>query len=374
MENLQPLFGIYSGNSSTSKTLFVIAGSCSAESHVQVMELARGLKSAGIEAFRAGVWKPRTHPGQFEGRGEEALEWLSDVQKTVGLKVLTEVGSADHLREIAKAGLDGFWIGARTTANPFVVQEISDEFEKLPADIKERMTVLVKNPVNPDLELWIGALERLYKAGARRLGAIHRGFSYYSPTPSDYRNAPYWPIPIELKRRYPNLPLIFDPSHTGGKRELVGPLSRQALEIGFDGLMVEVHDNPENALSDSGQQITTRELDKLITSLRAELSRNESGCNDSSISREITRMRSEIDTLDREILELIARRMEIVSEMGILKKQGGMSVVQPTRYAELIERRRENGIALGLAPDFVKKIFTAIHEESVEKQLKQFTR
>ena len=244
----------------------ILAGPCSAESEAQVLEAARALSKEGIKIFRAGVWKPRTKPGGFEGIGSPALSWLRKVKEETGMLTATEVANTRHLEEALAAGIDVLWIGARTSANPFAVQELADIFASLTPERRDSLTVLVKNPVNPDLELWIGALERIYGSGIRRLGAIHRGFSSYGK--HIYRNPPKWRIPIELHRRLPQLPIICDPSHIGGKRELIAPLSQQALDMNFDGLIIESHCHPEEALSDASQQLTPESLGYIVNSLR----------------------------------------------------------------------------------------------------------
>ena len=361
MSNKQPIFDKEARHPLVPGGPILIAGPCSAESRTQILKSAEALASNGVRIFRAGVWKPRTRPGSFEGFGEDALEWLSEAKATTGMRVITEVGSPEHLQKVAATNLDGFWIGARTTANPFLVQEIANEYAALPQEKRDKMTVLVKNPVNPDLELWIGAIERMLGAGAKKIGAIHRGFSVYSPLPAAYRNAPLWPIPIELHRRYPNLPLIFDPSHTGGKALHVGPLSSQALQMGFKGLMIEVHPTPAKALSDPLQQITPDEFISLVSGL---------SCGaDSPREADLSLLREEIDSVDRSILELLARRMEISKRIGEVKKTGGLSIVQPSRYAKMIDERTTHGAELNLPATFVRKIFSTIHEQSVDTQL-----
>ncbi|MDE6311617.1 MAG: bifunctional 3-deoxy-7-phosphoheptulonate synthase/chorismate mutase type II [Muribaculaceae bacterium] len=339
----------------------VIAGPCSAESREQTLSVAEALARGGVKIFRAGVWKPRTRPGGFEGAGEAALPWLQEVRERTGMRVITEVATADHLHAVLDAGLDAVWLGARTAANPFAVQEIADAFASLPEDERKRLAVLVKNPVSPDLELWIGALQRLYGAGVRRLGAIHRGFSYYSHGPGSYRNAPYWAIPFELRRRFPELPLFFDPSHTGGSREFIAPLSREALDLGFDGLIVEVHCNPDEALSDASQQLTPDEFFETVAKLRR-------GVEDPT-KESLRILREEIDLLDARLLELLGQRMDVSRRIGKVKQASGLSVVQPSRYARLISERTGAGTVLGLSPEFVRRVFAAVHEESVRHQL-----
>lgn len=337
----------------------VIAGPCSAESRRQVVDTARELASHGILIYRAGVWKPRTKPGGFEGVGAQALEWLAEAKAVTGMLTATEVANARHAAEAIRAGIDIIWIGARTSANPFAVQEIADLLATLPEELRSRLTVLVKNPVNPDLELWIGALQRIYGAGIRRLGAIHRGFSSYGK--HIYRNPPKWAIPIELHRRFPNLPIICDPSHIAGKRTLIAPLCQQALAMKFDGLIIETHCSPDEALSDSAQQITPSELMAILHSLVIPTADNSSAT--------LEQLRTKIDRIDDELLELLAKRMAVSRRIGQFKKENRMSVVQPDRYNDLMERRVTNATALDLSPDFIRSILSLIHEESVRQQL-----
>lgn len=361
MEDLLPVFPDFDSCSLHPGGPFVMAGPCSAESREQTLAAARELAAGGVRVFRAGVWKPRTRPGGFEGIGEPALSWLAEAKALTGMRVLTEVATPGHVRAVVDAGLDGFWIGARTSANPFAVQEIADEVAKLDPARLESLAVFVKNPVSPDLELWIGALQRIYGAGVRRLAAIHRGFSFYAPAPSPYRNAPYWQIPIELKRRFPALPVIFDPSHTGGRRDLIASLSRQALDMGLDGLIVEVHCNPGDALSDSAQQLTPSAFFNVAEPLRRPA--------EASAEATLSLLRDEIDAVDSELLDLLSRRMDIARRIGEFKRAKGLAVVQPTRYARLIDERSASAEALGLSRDFAKRIFSAVHEESVRQQM-----
>ena len=363
LNNLEPLFGAAPGSASEP---LIIAGPCSAESREQMLATARGLASAGIRCFRAGIWKPRTRPGSFEGMGARALPWLADVREKTGMIPVTEVATAAHLRAALRAGIEAFWIGARTSANPFAVQEIADVLAELPAARREAITVLVKNPVNPDLELWIGALQRIYAAGIRRLGAIHRGFSAYGD--HLYRNIPEWRIPIELKRRIPGLPLICDPSHIGGRRELVASLSQQALDMNFDGLIIESHCDPDCALSDAAQLITPDELAGVLAGLRSGQPQS-SGGSGTPAAASLGVLREEIDRIDVELVSLLARRMAVAREIGELKQKEGIPVVQPDRYGQLIERRVADGCSLGLSADFMKNILGTIHEESVRQQL-----
>ena len=335
------------------KRPIVIAGPCSAESEEQVLETAKGLASKGIKIFRAGIWKPRTKPGGFEGIGVIGLPWLKRVKEETGMYVTTEVATKDHVFEALKAGVDLLGIGARTSANPVAVQEIADALKGV--DIP----VLIKNPVNPDLELWIGAFQRLYNAGIHRLGAIHRGFSSYDK--KIYRNLPLWHIPIELRRRMPNLPIFCDPSHIGGKRELIAPLCQQAMDLNFDGLMIESHRDPDAAWSDAFQQITPDVLDYVLNLLVI---------RDSTQSTEsLAELRRQIDGIDEQILELLAKRMRVSREIGVYKKEHNMPILQSPRYSEILENRSDMGKQMDLNPDFIREMLKEIHEESVRQQM-----
>ena len=335
------------------KRPMVIAGPCSAETEEQVMTTAKSLAERGVKIFRAGVWKPRTHPGGFEGVGVEALSWLKMVKKETGMYVATEVATAKHVYECLKAGIDMLWVGARTTANPFAMQEIADALKGL--DIP----VLVKNPVNPDLDLWIGAMERINNAGLKRIAAVHRGFSSFDK--KLYRNLPQWNIPIELRRRMPNLPIICDPSHIGGKRELIASLCQQAMDLGFDGLIVESHCNPDAAWSDASQQITPDVLDYILNIL---VIRKETHSTES-----LNELRKQIDECDNDLIQLLAKRMRVCREIGVYKKEHGVNILQAGRYNEILDKRGAQGALCGMDQDFIKKVFEAIHEESVRQQM-----
>ena len=338
---------------SDSKRPFVIAGPCSAETEEQVMTTAKQLAIKGCHMFRAGVWKPRTKPGGFEGHGEPALEWMAEVKKETGMLIGTEVATPEHVELSMKYGLDILWIGARTSANPFAMQQLADSMKGL--DIP----VFVKNPVNPDLELWIGALEHINQAGVKKLAAIHRGFSSFDKTM--YRNAPMWQIPIELRRRIPELPIVCDPSHMGGKRELIAPLSQQALDLGFDGLMIESHCDPDKAWSDAKQQVTPEVADYIVGMLVA---------RDNTYTTEgIKLLRQQIDKIDNELMDLLAKRMRVCREIGQYKKEHNMQVLQTGRYNEILDKRGVQGSLTGMSPEFVKQVFEHIHEESVRQQV-----
>ena len=332
---------------------FIIAGPCSAETEEQVMTTAKQLAGKGCHIFRAGVWKPRTKPGGFEGHGEPALPWLANVKKETGMLIATEVATPKHVELALKYGVDILWVGARTTANPFAVQELADALKGTDA------TVLVKNPVNPDLELWIGALLRINGAGIQKLGAIHRGFSSYEK--KLYRNEPLWQIPIELKRRLPQLPIVCDPSHISGRRDLIASLCQQAMDLGFDGLIVESHCDPDNAWSDASQQVTPEVLDFIVSRL---IFRDTSEHTD-----RLKDLRQEIDELDNELIDLLAKRMKICRSIGEYKKESGMTIVQTRRYSEILDKRGAQGSLLGIDTQCIKNIFEHIHEESVRQQM-----
>ena len=331
----------------------VIAGPCSAETEEQVMNTAAQLAGKGVKIFRAGIWKPRTKPGGFEGIGKEGLPWLNRVQQELGMKVATEVATKSHVEAALEAGIDVLWIGARTAANPFAMQEIAD------ALAGHDVPVLVKNPVNPDLELWIGGLERINQAGITRLGVIHRGFSTYEK--KLYRNLPMWHIPIELHRRLPGLPIFCDPSHIGGARELVAPLCQQAMDLGFDGLIVECHCNPDAAWSDAKQQVRPDVLDFILDRL---VIRNTAASTES-----LDVLRHQIDEIDNSLIEMLAKRMRISREIGQYKREHDMTVVQTTRYNEILDKRGAQGVLCGMSADFIKTVFEAVHEESVRQQI-----
>lgn len=333
----------------------IIAGPCSVETEEQVMQTAKQLAAFDIKIFRGGIWKPRTSPGSFEGVGERGLPWLSHVKEETEMVIGIEVANKSHVESALNYGIDMLWIGARTTTNPFAVQEIADAIEASGRDV----AVLIKNPVNPDLELWVGAFQRIYNAGIRRLGAIHRGFSVYGP--SKYRNLPMWQIPIELQRRYPSLPVFCDPSHITGDRALIESVAQQALDMNFAGLIIESHCNPEEALSDRKQQITPSELQHILSNL---ILRDKMGATEP-----LNLLRERIDSINDELLELLARRMCVTEEIGLYKKEHEMPVIQPERYNLLMENTVRKGEELGLKKEFVKRILANIHEESVKRQI-----
>jgi len=340
------------------KIPWVIAGPCSAESERQVVSTARKLvKCPHVKVFRAGVWKPRTRPNSFEGVGQIGLEWLKAARAETSLLTTTEVANAQHVELCLDKGVDILWIGARTTVNPFQVQEIADALKGV--DIP----VLVKNPVNAELGLWLGAIERLYHAGIRKLAAIHRGFSTYAEM--EYRNSPNWRIPIELKRLLPDLPLICDPSHIAGNRNLIEPISQTALDLGIEGLMIETHIKPDQALSDAKQQITPSVLIKMLDRLQA---RNVS-VKDKQVKGKIARLRAEISHVDAELIQDLAERMKRVEEIGKLKQEHGMTVLQLHRWESLLADHMTRAERLGLDSEFVKAIFELIHAQAIKRQL-----
>lgn len=334
----------------------LIAGPCSAESEEQVMETARRLMNTRAQVYRAGIWKPRTRPGSFEGVGVKGLKWLKKVKEETGLKTSTEVANSKHVFEAIKYGVDILWIGARTTANPFAVQEIADALEGI--DIP----VMVKNPINPDVELWCGAIERLASAGITRIAAIHRGFSSYGET--KFRNAPNWQLPIELKRRRPDLPLFCDPSHIAGKSELLQEISQRAMDLNMDGLMIESHIDPAKAWSDARQQITPEELNTLISNLV--LRRVDPGNN--GFLQQLEGYRSEIDRLDDELMQVLESRMKVSEKIGECKKENSVTILQSGRWDSILEKSIAAGGEKNLSAVFIKKIFSAIHQESINTQ------
>ena len=335
----------------------VVAGPCSAESEEQVMETAKGLKEMVINVFRAGIWKPRTHPGCFEGVGAVGLKWLQRVQKEYGLKVATEVAGEKHVAECLKHGVDMVWLGARTTANPFLVQEIADALKG--TDIP----VLVKNPVNADLDLWIGALERLSRAGIKKLGVIHRGFSTFDKI--KYRNDPQWQVAIELRSRYPELPFFVDPSHMGGSRDYIQEISQRSLDLGFEGLMIESHCNPAVALSDAKQQLTPDELSDLLYN---QVVVRDKDSDAPQWKENIDQLRAKIDVIDENIVYALGSRMNVSRKIGEYKKENNIAIIQTARWDKVFSKVLEKGKEYGLSEKFLSDVFTAIHEASVEVQ------
>ncbi|MBC36043.1 MAG: 3-deoxy-7-phosphoheptulonate synthase [Bacteroidetes bacterium] len=334
----------------------VIAGPCSAETEGQVMETARALKEQNIEIFRAGIWKPRTRPNSFEGIGSKGLIWLKRVQSELGMKVSTEVANVKHVYEALKFGVDIIWIGARTSANPFAMQEIADALKGV--DIP----VFVKNPVNPDVDLWIGAIERIIGAGVSKIGAIHRGFSSFER--HSYRNIPQWQIPIELSRRMPDIPIICDPSHIGGRREVLQEISQKAMDLNYDGLIIETHPRPDEAWSDARQQLTPKSLNQLLNSL----SLRKVNAQDPNFLLVLDELRTKIDQFDEAILEILEKRMEVAEQIGVYKKENNISILQPSRWQEIINKTLQKGKNRSLSNELIGQVFKAIHQESINKQ------
>jgi chorismate mutase len=336
----------------------VIAGPCSAETEEQVLQIATELKNSDVTIFRAGIWKPRTRPGGFEGVGAVGLKWLQKAKEATGLLMAIEVASAAHVKLALEHDIDVLWIGARTTVNPFAVQEIAEALEGTDK------IVLIKNPVNPDLSLWIGGLERLYNANIKKLGVIHRGFSTYEKT--KYRNNPEWQIAIDLQNRFPDLPLICDPSHITGKRSMIKEVAQQALDLNYDGLMIETHCDPDNAWSDAAQQITPTVLKQLFLDLKVRKTTDDA--ND--YNQRMNTLRMQIDGYDEKLLEIIGNRMQIVDQIGVLKKEKNVAILQNQRWNEILLKMTTEGKEMGLSPDFIMQLFKAIHQESINHQEK----
>lgn len=338
--------------------IFVSAGPCSAESEKQVLEIAKNISGCGISFMRAGLWKPRTHPNTFEGVGIKGLKWLVRAREEYNLPIGIEVANPGHVEACLKHQVDVVWIGARTTTNPFAVQALADALQGTD------QSVLVKNPICPDLELWLGAIERLHNMGLRKIGVIHRGFS--TSRKILYRFAPNWKIPIELKRRLPDIPILCDPSHICGTAELIFSIAQEALNLLFDGLMIEVHIDPAKAWSDAKQQITPEELYSLINrlKLKTELS------DDEKFQTRMKELRLEVDLIDSHFIELLCKRMEIVSEMGELKYKYNISPLQPYRWKDIVASRLDAGKKKNLSEDFIFRLFEAIHEEAIRYQAK----
>ena len=340
----------------------IIAGPCSAETEEQVLRTARdlaALESQGgpkIDCFRAGIWKPRTRPNSFEGVGKPGLEWLRTVKEEIGLKTCTEVANTGHVFQALKHGVDVLWLGARTTVNPFSVQEVADAIEGV--DIP----VLIKNPINPDLNLWIGAIERIYKAGVTRIGVIHRGFSYHGK--SEYRNVPRWQLPIELKRRFPELEIICDNSHICGRRDTLQKVAQKAFDLDFDGIMTEVHPTPDEAWSDAAQQITPAVFSQLVQ----ELQLRSTNSDDPIFNNRLTQLRGQIDEIDEELFNLLSRRMDVATNIGQYKKENNISILQRARWDEIRKKAIAKGAEKGLSEEFMTVLLMGIHQESINHQ------
>ena len=340
------------------KLPLVVAGPCAAETEEQVLNTARSLskisKEKGVRIFRAGLWKPRGRPGTFQGVGEKGLAWLQKVRAETKLLVTTEVATPRHVEAALKAGIDVLWIGARTTGNPFSVQDIAD------ALCGHDVPVMVKNPPHADLNLWIGAFERLEKSGLSKLSAIHRGIAHPPFVQSFHRNSPAWNLPLELKRKLPQLPLLCDPSHIAGRRENIGPLCREALRLNMEGLMIEAHIDPDNALSDAGQQVTCARLEQIVTNLPNDCA--------STPQNQLEELRRHIDNFDCELIEALGKRFQAVEQIGNIKKREQMSLVQEKRAQELLSNLASFGEKRGLSPHFIQKLYRLIHEEAVQCQ------
>jgi chorismate mutase len=336
----------------------VIAGPCSAETEEQVLKIAHELKNSDVSIFRAGIWKPRTRPGGFEGVGEIGLKWLQKAKAETGLLMATEVATAAHVRLALENDIDVLWIGARTTVNPFAVQEIADALQGTDK------IVLLKNPVNPDLSLWIGGLERLYNANIKKLGVIHRGFSTYEKT--KYRNNPEWQIAIDLQNRFPDLPLICDPSHITGKRDMIQEVSQQALDLNYDGLIIETHIDPDNAWSDAAQQVTPATLKQMFVNLRVRKVTDD----ESEYNQKMAKLRLQIDEFDGKLLEILGNRMKVADKIGLLKKEKNVAILQNQRWNEILGKMILEGEEKGLNNEFVMQLFKAIHQESISHQEK----
>lgn len=336
----------------------VIAGPCSAETEDQVLKIAHDLKDTDVSVYRAGIWKPRTRPGMFEGVGAIGLKWLDKVKKETGLLTATEVANSSHVKLALEYDIDILWIGARSTVSPFIVQEIADALKGTDK------IVLVKNPVNPDLALWLGGIERLYSANIKKLGVIHRGFSTYEK--SKYRNNPEWQLPIELQNRFPDIPLICDPSHIAGRRDILQDISQTALDLNFDGLMIETHIDPDNAWSDAAQQITPSVLVKMMNDLKIRTLTSE----EADYKNQLNTLRTQIDVIDHGLLETLGKRMKVAVSIGKLKKKKNVAVLQTKRWNEILGNMILEGEKKGLSEEFVLKMFKAIHQESINNQEK----
>jgi chorismate mutase len=341
------------------KTPLIISGPCSAETEEQVMATAKGLAATGkVDIMRAGIWKPRTRPGSFEGIGTKGLPWLQQAKKETGMPVAVEVATAKQVEDALHFDVDVLWVGARTTVNPFSVQEIADALRGV------KVPVLIKNPLNPDLELWVGGMERIAKAGIEDLGLIHRGFSSYGNT--DFRNAPMWHLAIEMKRRFPNVPMINDPSHICGRRDILQSVAQQAIDLDFDGLIIESHVDPDNAWSDAKQQITPEVLKQMLDSIRW---RKEDVQNE-ELHSALEKLRQQINQLDDELLQVLSTRMKVAQKIGEYKKNNDITILQTNRWNEILDRAVAKGNNLGLSDEFVTKYMDAVHMESINQQNK----
>lgn len=336
----------------------VIAGPCSAETEEQVLKIAHELKNSDVSIFRAGIWKPRTRPGGFEGVGAIGLKWLQKAKAETGLLMAIEVATAAHVKLATEHDIDVLWIGARTTVNPFAVQEIAD------ALAGTDKIVLLKNPVNPDLSLWIGGLERLYNSNIKKLGVIHRGFSTYEKT--KYRNNPEWQIAIDMQNRFPDLPMICDPSHITGKRSMIQEVAQQALDLNYDGLIIETHNDPDNAWSDAAQQVTPSVLKQMFVDLKVRKTTDDA----SEYNQKMAKLRMQIDGYDEKILENLGYRMQIADQIGLLKKEKNVAILQNQRWNDILTKMTKEGKEIGLSAEFVMQLFKAIHQESIKHQEK----
>ncbi|WP_026999812.1 bifunctional 3-deoxy-7-phosphoheptulonate synthase/chorismate mutase type II [Eisenibacter elegans] len=340
----------------------VIAGPCSAESEEQLMQTCQALQHLKVDVLRAGIWKPRTRPNSFEGFGEKALPWLQTVRKELKMPVAVEVATPQHIELALKYDVDILWLGARTTVNPFNVQEVADALRGVD------VPVMIKNPVNPDLALWIGAIERIAQAGITKIAAIHRGFSSFQKT--KYRNVPMWQIPIELKTYLPEIPLICDPSHIGGARDLIGPLSQKALDLNYDGLMIETHINPDQAMSDAQQQVTPTRLEEILSELKIRLVKSDNAI----FINQLEELRAQIDNLDQELVELLGARLALVEKAGEYKKENNVTIFQMERWDEIFRSRQQWAEKMNLNKDFIAEIYKLIHVESIRKQTEVMSR
>ena len=336
----------------------VIAGPCSAETEDQVLNIANQLKDTDVSVFRAGIWKPRTKPGMFEGVGAIGLKWLQKVKNETGLLISTEVANSTHVKLALEHDIDILWIGARSTVSPFIVQEIADALEGT------EKVVLVKNPVNPDLSLWMGGIERLHSSNIKNLGLIHRGFSTYEK--SKYRNIPEWQIPVEVMNRFPDLPMICDPSHISGNRNLIFDVSQTALDLNYDGLMIETHSDPDNAWSDASQQVTPKRLVEIMKDLKM----RKITTDEEEYQNNLIDLRAKIDVIDHALLENLGKRMKISDNIGEIKRSNNVAVLQNKRWNEILGKMILEGEKLDLSEEFILKLFKAIHQESINRQEK----